>query len=42
MGGARFSGGIHRHFVFEAANFDLCVHIGPNSRPFHSRHAELG
>jgi hypothetical protein len=38
---ARFGGGINAGFGAKTANFDLSVHIGRNSRPFHFRHAEL-
>ena len=41
MRSARFGGGINAGFGAKTANLDMCVHIGPNSRPFHSRHAEL-
>ena len=37
----RFSGGINAGFRAQAANFYLCVHIGPNSRPLRFRHPEL-
>jgi hypothetical protein len=41
MGSARLRSRIDYSFVFKPANFDVCVHIGRNSRPFHFRHAEL-
>jgi hypothetical protein len=38
---ACFGGGINAGFGAQAADFYLCVHIGPNSRHLRSRHAEL-
>jgi len=36
----RFGGGINTGFGAKTADFYLCVHIGPYSRPLRFRHAK--